>query len=343
MGCSFNKPRGKKEKYFSPYFHTLSDQSGKTVVITGTTLGGTGYFAALYAAKKGAKVYLLNRPSDRSRDSFLSLKASVPNGDFTCINCDLMDFASVRSAASELKALSPDGIDCLANNAGIMAFPETKSKDGYDCQMATNHLSHFILTKELMPLLELVATAKGDARVIQMSSEARKGGDLEAKYFGKEEPLGGESIGSKMERYHQTKLANILFSNALNDKLAQTGSKVKSYCAHPGLATTNLQVSTAQNAGCCVGCLCNCMFDCVTSQSPEDGAVGIFMCMFEPDLEPGGIYGPHPTWTHGPAVHLPSAQDVPVCNKEESKALLWSLSEQACGPFDLGSAAVVQA
>ena len=53
-----------------------------------------------------------------------------------------------------------------------MAFPDVATKDGYDIQMQTNHLSHFLLTRLLFSLLEKKAESKGEARVVNHSSQA---------------------------------------------------------------------------------------------------------------------------------------------------------------------------
>jgi len=81
----------------------------------------------------------------------------------------------------------------LQNNAGVMALPDARTKDGYDIQMQTNHLSSFLLTQGLMPLLELAASRTGEARIVNHSSGAARGRPLERKYFEKSEPdsLGG--------------------------------------------------------------------------------------------------------------------------------------------------------
>ena len=78
----------------------------------------------------------------------------------------------MREAAERVADASPEGIDVLANNTGVLVCPDVATKDSVDIQMQVNHLSHFrILTKRLMPLLE--AAPNGDPRVIQHSSLAR--------------------------------------------------------------------------------------------------------------------------------------------------------------------------
>jgi len=133
---------------------------GKTVAITGTT-SGTGFVAAQACGKLGARVLLLNRPSTRADAALNDLQSQNSNADFTQIDCDLQSFSSVRGAAKNLRALCPKGLDVLCNNAGVMALEDTATEDGFDVQMQTNHLSHFLLTKLCFDLLEKAAKKEG--------------------------------------------------------------------------------------------------------------------------------------------------------------------------------------
>jgi len=117
--------------------------TGKVVAITGCTTG-TGYLAARSITAKGAELIMLNRPSERALSAENQIREINPEAKITSIPCDLSDFASVRAATKKLKEQFPDGIDVLCNNAGIMAMPDQAGKDGYDVQMSTNHLSHFL-------------------------------------------------------------------------------------------------------------------------------------------------------------------------------------------------------
>jgi len=223
--------------------------SNKVFVITGTT-SGTGFVAARTVAKLGGEVVLLNRPSDRAAKALAQLKDEVPEGEFVTVDCDLQNFESVRKAAASLKDKYNDGgIYAVCWNAGIMATPDRATVDGYDEQMQTNHLSHFLLTAELYPLLEAYAAENGDARIVNHSSGARHmtpKGCLERKYFeknggnlgGSEKPTGFG--GPCYERYSQTKLANAVFTKALHQRLKAKKSKVRAICADPGISATNL-------------------------------------------------------------------------------------------------------
>jgi len=207
------------------------------------------------------------------------------------------------------------------------------TKDGYDVQMQTNHLSHFLLTKDLWPLLEKASEQNGEARVVQHSSEARRmpGTPLKAEYFGKNGGnLGGNSSsilgGARWERYHQTKLANCVFTAALDDRVKEKGSKVKALAAHPGLAATNLQVTTAE-AGGMGGWFTNAFMACL-AQSAEDGAMGILQCCCGPNVGSGELWGPK--GFTGLPVNIPME---PLCTDPESKKTLWEKSCEAVGDF----------
>ena len=67
------------------------------------------------------------------------------------VTCDLQSFSSVKSASQSVQELFLEGVDVLANNAGVMALDDKATEDGYDVQMQTNHLSHFLLTQLLFP------------------------------------------------------------------------------------------------------------------------------------------------------------------------------------------------
>lgn len=270
--------------------HT-QDMADKVTVITGTT-SGTGFVCAREIAKLGGTLLLLNRESERSEASFRLLKEEVPDGNFFPITCDLQVFESVRKAAHKIKSQYVV-VDVLCNNAGVMALKDLATKDGYDVQMQTNCLSHFLLTKELFPLLK----KSREARIINHTSNARIGGPLEIQYFGKNGGnLGGDGneaenfsfSGPRWERYHQTKLANCAFTYGLQQKLEQNKiTNVKSLQAHPGLALTNLASTTAETGGM------DANSDFMTqAQSAEDGALGILRACVDKDAESGGFYGP---------------------------------------------------
>ena len=323
---------GRRPKWFPKFKKGLPRVDGKVFVITGTT-SGTGFVAAWVVAELGGEVLLLNRKSQRVNDSMDQLKTIVPEGKYVNVECDLQDLESVRKAAAEIKG-KYSKIYCLSLNAGIMATPDRATKDGYDEQMQTNHLSHFLLTKELYPLLQAEAEAGGDARIVTHSSLGRlhtpnKG--LEEKYFGKNGGnLGGNSLkmmgGACYHRYFQTKLANSVMTYGLAEKLKAKDSKIRSISAHPGGSATNL--SNGLKFGCCTDCCLNCCIMPCLAQSPEDGAMGLLKAMMDPEAQSGVLYGPKNSGLTGPAVANPI---MPYENDPKAIEMLWRTSEEATG------------
>jgi len=337
MGVSASKPLDIKTKWFPSFEQSLPSLEGKTVVITGCT-SGTGYITARTAIRKDAKhILLLNRSSDRATKAEESLKhekSSASDNDQTIetIACDLQDFDSVRNAIEKIKS-KYDSIDVLCNNAGVMALEDKATTNGYDIQMQTNHLSHFLLSKELLPLLQKAADMRGEARIVNHSSEARHGGDLLQEYFQKKGGnLGGNGNsmffkGARWVRYQQSKLANSVFSYTLAKKLGDEESKLKSVCAHPGLSATNLQTTTAAQGGMGSG-----MWFMRMAQSQEDGSMPIIAGCFDSSTKNGSFWAPKRGFS-GPAVQIEFDK---ASKKEESMNMLWVTSEESCSiSFDI--------
>ncbi len=307
--------------------HT-QDMTNKVVAITGTT-SGTGFVCAREMAKLGASVVLLNRESQRAASSLQQLNDAVPDGKFDPIACDLQDFESVRKAVDEIKGRYTV-VDVLCNNAGVMALEDRATKDGYDVQMQTNAISHFLLTNGLFPLLRKSA----EARIVNHSSMARLGPPLESKYFGKNGgDLGGNGTeqeaasfsGPRWIRYHQTKLANCAFTYGLKQKLEEHNiNNVNVLLAHPGLALTSLGAKAVEAGG--MEANSSLMS---SAQSAEDGALGIIRACADPEAESGNFYGPAEGWTGFPALLTP--EDLLLDPKNIQ--INWDGCETAVGAF----------
>jgi len=320
--------------HFPTFKRELPSMAGRTVAITGTT-SGTGFVAARTVAELGGRVVLLNRPSVRAEQSLEALGTACPEAELHSVACDLQSFDSVRRACEQVRDLCADGLHVLCNNAGVMALEDAATEDGFDVQMQTNHLSHFLLTHELMPLLERAAEATGDARVVNHSSVARMSPKktLLAPYL---EPRGGDLggnggsmffLGARWVRYNQSKLANCAFTAALHDRFGRQGSKVRALVAHPGLAATDLQVTTTRAGGMLHGFTGLFMR---MAQSPEDGAMGILTCICKPEAQSGSFYGPGSGnfAMRGPAQRFALE---PFYDNPETRELLWSKSCDAVG------------
>ena len=304
------------------------DMTGKVVAITGTT-SGTGYVCAREVAKKGATTILLNRNSERAEKALQQLQQEVPGGNFDWVECDLQNFDSVKNAVNIIQS-KYDVVDVLVNNAGVMALTDKATADGYDVQIQTNVLSHFLITKELFPLL----IKSPQARIVNHSSMARLGPNLEMQYFeANGGNLGGDGTeeenasfqGPRWARYHQTKLANAAFTYGLKKKLeAANITNVIPLLAHPGLALTKLQVTTAADGG-----MDNNSPFMAQAQSAEDGATGIIRAAMDPQAQSGNFYGPTAGWKGFPDLLTPEE----LLYDDVNVNINWDGCEKAVGPF----------
>jgi NAD(P)-dependent dehydrogenase (short-subunit alcohol dehydrogenase family) len=126
-------------------------------------------------------------------------------------------------------------------NAGIMATPASLSKDGYEIQLATNHLGHALLIKLLLPcMLKTAAEPDSDVRIVNLSSVAYKNtpnaGIEFSKLKTKDASYGPFYVSNKWMCYGQSKLANLLFPI----ELAARHPSITSVAVHPGFIRTEL-------------------------------------------------------------------------------------------------------
>jgi len=279
----------------------LPDQSGRTVIVTGAN-SGIGLTAARALAGRGARVVLAVRDEEKGRRA-----AGTIQGPTEVRRLDLADLASVRAFASGWTG----DVDVLINNAGIMAVPEARTKDGFEAQIGTNHLGHFALTGLL---LEQVTD-----RVVTLASRAHRIGRIRLG------DLNWETGGySRWPAYGQSKLANLLFTLELQRRLGAAGSALRALAAHPGYTSTNLQSHTGsaiQNALMAIG-------NRVIGQSDEQGALPTLFAATQ-DLPGASYVGPdgrgeirgHPTLVGRSA----------AASDSETAARLWELSERLTG------------
>ncbi len=202
---------------------------------------GLGKETVLQLAKhKPAKIYLAARTESKAREAIRSVSSELASPvDIEHLPLDLADLKSVRVAAETVNAGS-SRLDLLILNAGIMATPPGKSESGHDIQLATNHIGHFLLTKQLIPLLEETAAIPGsDVRVVTLSSSAFNMAP------GFDTIVSTEKLCATgpWTRYGATKAANILFAT----ELARRYPALKSVAVHPGMIKTDLWNANDQN------------------------------------------------------------------------------------------------
>lgn len=315
-------------KHYHNLIKTFPKMEGKNVVITGCT-SGTGLVLARTCGQLGATVYMLNRMSERAIEA-LNILRNEDKSDAILIECDLQNFASVRKAGEQLNStLQNEGCHVLCNNAGVMGLADKATIDNYDVQIQTNHLSHFLLTHLLWSLLKKGAQISGESRVINHSSGARKMGNkpIITRYFkANGGNLGGDRFPGhqKWVRYQQSKLANLLFTYTLQDRVpVEFREKIKFLTAHPGPTDSGLQAKTILSGG--KGLLDKYIIRRTLKQahSVEDGTCGIAICTCSTDVKSGQFYGPEGNGKSGPAVLLEHERD------PQSEKLLWDLSLKA--------------
>jgi len=301
----------------------IPDQSGKTAVITGAN-SGLGYEASRELARKGAKVVMAVRDAEKGQAAVDRIRAELPTADLELRGLDLGSLDSVRSFAAGVMQ-EHEHVDILLNNAGLMATPAGQTKDGFETQVGTNHLGHFVLTQELMPVLE----AADAARVVTVTSGARLQGhtltETRIKLADDYDPW---------RAYGDSKLANYQFAIELARRLEAAGSSVSSLVAHPGLSHTNLQVATAAAGGTGIsGGFWKVMARYV-GMSALGGALPVLRAATDPEAANGEFYGPR--WNvRGAPVKL--GPDEKRSAKEDT-ARMWDISESRTGTvFSLGN------
>ncbi|MEQ4499627.1 oxidoreductase [Nocardioides kribbensis] len=296
----------------------IPDQAGRTIVVTGTSAGGLGHHTALELARRGARVVLAGRTESKLAETDRLIRAEVSEPRVERLVLDVADLASVRRAATEASRLGP--IHALVNNAGVMATPRTRTADGFELQLATNHLGPFLLTGLLLPQL----VASGEARVVAVSSLGHR--------MARRAPLGDprDTSGrySRWLVYGQTKLANLLFTYELDRRAREAGLPVKALAAHPGFAGTHLVANGA--VGRASGGLASILGGATraVSQSAAAGAWPTLMATTA-DL-PGSTYcGPSGLGELGGAPQVVTSNA--LSHDADAQRRLWEVSERATG------------
>jgi NAD(P)-dependent dehydrogenase (short-subunit alcohol dehydrogenase family) len=215
----------------------LGQQTGRTFVVTGAN-SGIGLEAARDLVGRGAHVVLAVRDTAKGEQAAASLAGP---GSTSVVELDLSDLDQVRGCAKPLLDRH-DNLSALICNAGVMGGPLLLTPQGFERQMATNHLGHAALVAELWPLLH----ASG-ARVVLVSSHEARGGQL-SPLTTREQLLNPAHYDGK-QVYRNTKQANLLFAQELHRRCAKAGSPVSALAVHPGASATNLFARQLERAG----------------------------------------------------------------------------------------------
>ena len=266
----------------------------KKILITGGN-GGIGFETAKALIAQGAEVIIASRASAKTD---AALAALGPNARHLPV--DLSDLESVRRLADAYLA-EYGQLDVLINNAGLFPTKQQLTQQGFEMQFGVNHLSHFLLTQLLIPLM----LGQPSARIVTVSSMMHQKGKLDFGSFKAETQYSGQRA------YGQSKLANVLFAVELANRLS--GTQVTSNVLHPGGVATDI----VRDLPWPIRKLLSLIFI-----TPEAGAKTSILLASDPDLnETTGTYFDQCVIK----TPSPSAQDRPL------RSELWEYSLKAVG------------
>lgn len=201
--------------------------NGKTVLITGST-EGIGHQTARELAQMGARVLVHGRTQAEAEAALAELRTAVPQANLELLAADFSSLDEVSQLANRVSSAYRQ-LDVLINNAGVLPTRRRVSQDGYELTFAINHLAHFLLTNRLLPLLR----SAPEGRVITVSSAMHFQGSIAF------DDLQLTHGWTNYRAYSQSKLANVLFSNALARRL---GPGTTANALHPGVVPTRLLI-----------------------------------------------------------------------------------------------------
>ncbi len=255
---------------------------GKIAVVTGAN-SGLGLHTSIGLAGAGAEVVMACRNPDKAAKALEEVRSKVPGAKVQTMALDLADLDSVRSFAAAFNAKYPR-LDLLCNNAGVMAVPYAKTRQGFEMQIGTNHFGHYTLTGLLLDRLK----AAPAARVISVASMAHKwtrAMDLEDVNF-------EHKNYKKWDAYGKSKLANLLFTFELNRRLKKAGAPVIAAAAHPGFSDTNLQFVGPQLEKSAIGGVAMKISNAIFAQPASMGALPTLYAASMNDVDGGDYIGP---------------------------------------------------
>lgn len=274
---------------------------GKTVLITGANTG-IGKETAVDLASRGARVILACRDVEKGEMAATEIRTRVGGAKVEVRELDLADISSIRSFAQKFLR-EVNHLHILINNAGVMMCPYMKTADGFEMQLGVNHLGHFLLTYLLIGILKRSAPS----RIVVVSSLAH--------YFGwiRFHDLMSQGSYNSGLAYCQSKLANILFTRELAQRLK--GSSVTVNSVHPGSVRSELvRHSTVMS-------LMFTLFG-MFLKTPQEGAQTSIYCAVAEEL--GVVSGQHFS-DCAPAFVAPQGRS------EETRRKLWDVSCELLG------------
>jgi NAD(P)-dependent dehydrogenase (short-subunit alcohol dehydrogenase family) len=300
---------------------SIPDLSGQRAVVTGASDGmGLGIAARLAAA--GAEVIMPVRNRRKGENAIATIRQTTPEA---AVSLRDLDLSSLRSVAALGETLRAEGrpINLLINNAGVMTPPYRQTTvDGLELQLGTNHLGHFALVAQLLPLLRA-----GQARVTSQVSIAARSGRINW------DDLNWERSYHGMRAYTQSKIAFGLFGLELDRRSRAHGWGITSNLSHPGVAPTNL-LAARPELGRGAEVSSRRIIRGLSERGLLLGTVGTaklpaLMAATDPAARPGALYGPRGL---GHLSGPPAEQSMyaPLRRIEEARRV-WEVSERLTG------------
>ncbi len=255
------------------------DLTGLTAIVTGAG-SGIGVETARALALAGADIVLAVRRPEATVELVSDINA-MGKGSARAEQIDLSSFASIRAFAERW---GDKPLNILINNAGVMACPLSRTEDGLEMQIGTNHFGHYLLSVLLAPALERGATAKRRARVVSLSSIGHRRSPVNF-----EDPQYLTRPYEKWEAYGQAKTANSLFAVGFNAHFKDRG--VTANAVMPGGIMTPLQRHLPKEEMIAFGWIDENGKVNERFKTPEQGASTSVWAAVAPELEGvGGLY-----------------------------------------------------
>jgi len=296
----------------------IPDLSGKVAIVTGAS-SGLGLVAARELAAHGAEITLAVRNIAEGEAAAKQITDAHPQARVSVADLDLTNLSHIKNFATAFMK-THKRLDILINNAGIMGLPKREvTADGFEAQFGTNHLGHFALTGDLMPL---IAKTPG-ARIVTVSSNLHKNGSMNF------DDLHGERTYKGWGAYNQSKLANLLFTSELQRRLEAAKVDAIAVAAHPGWSNTPLMTSGPMKGR---GAFMKWLGQAVNNrmaQPVEMGALNEIYAAVAPGVEGDDYFGPDGKKNQSGS---PSHNDRSDAAKSQADAeRLWAISEAATG------------
>ncbi|MES2170639.1 MAG: SDR family oxidoreductase [Actinomycetota bacterium] len=300
---------------------TVPDLGGKLALVTGAS-DGIGLAIADRLARAGAEVLMPVRNQAKGDAAAERIRERTAGAT---VSVGSLDLASLTSVAEFSDRLLREGrsVDILINNAGVMTPPTRQvTEDGFELQFATNHLGHFALTTQLLPLLRA-----GRAHVTtQVSLSANQ------HSINWDDP-NWERRYDAFESYSHSKIALGLFAMELHRRSAAEDWGIRSALSHPGISPTNLLAAQPQMGRprdtMAVRTIRALSRMGILFGTPETAALPAVYAATSPEAQGGHLYGPK-GFQHLSGAPAEQTLYSRLAGEEDGRRI-WELSERLVG------------